>query len=128
MTVSESQIVTLNPGSARFGEPGELVVQRMRFKLHDEAAGEPSYNAGGFDVTLDEMVVVEAASVTREGDLLHPFGDVSANNYLPVIKEIQVDGSGNKVTIQLIRPDTGVELATGTDISGNKYVLEAEGH
>ncbi|GAI68975.1 unnamed protein product [marine sediment metagenome] len=95
--ITEEYIETLNPGSARFGDPGELVVQRMRFQLKADA----SYNVGetGFGVHLNEMSVVEAASVTREGAL----GDVSAN-YQPVIKEIQADASGNKAIIQLYYP------------------------
>lgn len=117
--ITKDYIKTLNPGSARFGDPGELVVQRMRFELLADA----SYNTGGFDVTLDEMVVVEAASVTREGDL----GDVSAN-YQPVIKEIHTDSSGNKATIQLYYPETGTEVEVNTDLSGNKFVLDVEGY
>ena len=118
--ITKDYIKTLNPGSARFGEPGELVVQRMRFELLADA----SYNTGGFDVTLDEMVVVEAASVTREGAL----SETSANNYRPLIHSIQVDDSGNKVKIQLMNPQTGLETDNNTDLSGNKFVLDAEGY
>ena len=120
MGVTESQIKTLNPGSARFGDPGELVVQRMRFELLEGA----TYVDGGFGVHLNEMVVVEAASIIREGAV----GDDSSNNHVPRIAAIQADSSGNKATISLMNPQTGVETADGHDLSGNKYMLEVEGY
>jgi len=127
VAVSKDSIQTQNPSSARFGNPGEMVVQRMRFKLVNPGDTAVVYKTGGFNVGMDEMGVVETAHAQLEGDLEEDLGDLQA-----IVKAIQVDTDAeeakNNVVVQLREVSTGEELANDAPLDGLYCTIEAEGY
>lgn len=123
VAVSKDSIATQNLGSAQFGDPGELVVQRMRLKLFDPGVDTVVYKTGGFNVGMDALGVVEAAHVQLEGAV----ADLQA-----LVKAIQVDAAAaeakNNVVVQLQVVSTGLELANDTGLDGTYLTVEGEGY
>lgn len=135
VAVSKDTIKTLNPGSARFDDPGEMGVQRMRFELVANGDDVPVYKTGGMSVQLDSMAVIENAAVTLEGDV-GADGKLAGNGIQracisPVIKSIQ-NTYPNRAIIQLLEDDSvsGIpaELGNDTVLTGEVFVLESEGY
>ena len=114
MAIAESDQTTLNKGSANIPEnPGELAVQRKRFQI----GADTTYAA--FPVSMDEMMVVEAASAILERAL----DGTPANNYRAVVEAI----AGNIVTVGVQVVSTGAELGA-VDLEDYIFVVTGEGY
>jgi len=118
MAIVEANQTTLNKGSASIPEnTGELVVQRKRFQLTEDPASE---YAGAFEVAMDEMMVVEAASAIIERAL---DGADPTVNY-----RAQVEGiASNIVTVGVQVVSTGAELGA-VDLAEFIFVVTGEGY
>ena len=121
MAVAEANISVLNKGSLSIPNPCELVRQQMRFKIVT-SDGAVAYVAGGFNVSVDGLSVVEAASVSIEG---------AASETKASITKIQVNvldaEKPNNVVVQLWDTKTDLEEVIA-DLTDYKFVINAEGY
>lgn len=92
-----------------------------------EFPGVSSYTTGGFEVTIGELKKVVRAIVKYggNGEYIAQLAGIDGNKVKIFVRdniEQEINEAGTAtVTV-------GAEIAAGTDISGEKFIVEAEGY